>query len=110
MAQLTILSGRLNELQQKNIEMYPLVFFNGVKSVRVNYDLLQIKPTEEGPVKNNSTVDYYLSIDEKEPNAHLDNRFMALESSIRNLLWDDIKVSVYFNDIKVYEGANERRE
>lgn len=110
MAQLTIFSGRLNELQQKNMEMYPFVYFNGVKSVKINYDLLQIKPSEEGPVSNNSTVSYYLTIDESQPNAHMDNRFLALESSVRTLLWDSIKVSIYLNDIKAYEGTDERRE
>jgi hypothetical protein len=107
MAKLTILSGRLNEIQEKNLKIYPFVFFNGVKSVKMDYDLLQKKPSENSPVLSNSVIAYHLVVDGD--NGSPEVRYKALSASVKALLWDDITVSIYLNDKKVYESTNERR-
>lgn len=96
MAQLTIFSGRLNEIQEKNLKNFPFIFFNGVKSVKIEYDLLQAK---------NSSISYHLTVDEAESNSRLEARFESLEYSIALLLWSGIKICVYFNDKKVFESV-----
>lgn len=102
MATLTILSNRINPIQEKNLKMYPLVFFDGVKSVRIEYDLQHKKTTNDEPVINSSLISYYLEIDGH--NSHLDSRFDALEKSVRNLFWNDLSVEVYFNDKIVFKS------
>ncbi len=110
MAHLTILSGRINEVQEKNLSMYPLVYFNGVSAVKMDYDLLQTKAGEESPVSNNSRISYYLTIDESQPNANIERRFAVLAHSVRNLLWNDIYVTVHFNGRVVFASRNDGRK
>ena len=116
MAQFSISTNKINEIQQKNLQMYPFVFFNGVKSAKIEYDLtnhssvdydtdpktLDIKYKFNKPKTDNIKIVYRLEIDLNEPNDHLDKRFEALEKSIETLLWKNIPLEVLFNDKKVY--------
>jgi hypothetical protein len=104
MAMLTVLSNKINPIQEKNLKMYPLVYFNGVKSVKIEYDLTHKKTTDDEPVINNSVVSYYLEIDEKQENNSLEVRFQHLENSVRNLFWKDVSVEVFFNDRIVFKS------
>lgn len=103
MAQLTALSGRISSIQIHNLKMFPLVFFDAVETVKIDYDLAPMKTVEDEPVKNNLLVAYYLTLDETK-NQDLDKRFMALEQSVRNLFWTDTKVEIYFNDQIKYKS------
>lgn len=105
MATLTLLSNQINEIQMKNMKMFPLVFFNGVKSVKIDYDLAHKKMSGDDPVENNSAVSYFLDIDETKDNGFLDKRFAHLEAAIRGLFWNDIKVEVYFNKRIVFKSV-----
>jgi hypothetical protein len=108
MARLTVFSGRLNDFQQKNLKMFPMVFFNGVSSVKIDYDLSTSPAGELGKAYNKSSISYHLNLDENQSDT--DKRFAFLTRSVRMLLWNDIQVSVYFNDIKVFESKDERRQ
>lgn len=103
MAKLAIFSNRISEFHEKNLKMYPLVFFNGVKEAKLDYDLERKKTTQDEPEIVNSMVSYYLDLDESQ-NDLLDKRFEALETSVRGLLWNDITVEVYFNDRIVFKS------
>ncbi len=122
MARLAILENKLNDIQVKNLRMFPLVFFNGVSKALLDYDLSVSKPSvdyeltnKEDPDKigikydfdkatTRSVVEYRLTIDESQDNSHLENRFLALEKSVRNLFWKEVRVIVFFNEKKVYES------
>lgn len=125
MAKLTILDNKLNDIQLTNLKMFPLVFFNGVKEAKIDYDFSISKPSvdfdiekhptdyEKRGVKysfdrpsHNSVVEYRLTIDETQENSHPENRFLALEKAVHNLFWKEVKVTVFFNEIKVYETKN----
>lgn len=104
MARLTALSGRICDVQIKNLQMFPLVFFNEVEEVKVNYDLSPSKTMDDVPTFSNSLVSYHLKLDERS-NIDLDKRFLALEKSVRTLFWSDVLVEVYFNDQIKYKST-----
>lgn len=113
MAALTMVSNQLTDIQQKNMKMFPLVFFEGVKEARVDYDLSRRHDvdldkdnnlTVKAPLRNNF-VAYYLTLDEKAQGESVDRRFKALEASVRSLFWKDVTVEVYFNDKIIYKSA-----
>lgn len=122
MARLTMLSNKLNDIQLKNLSMFPMVFFNGISQVTMDYDLsnnlavdteedankLDIKYTFETATQH-LIVKYYLEVNETEAQENLPKRFEALESSVRGLLWKDIKINVFINNKLSYESKNERR-
>lgn len=104
MAQLTVLSGRINELQEKNLSMYPFVFFNGVGNMKIDYDLSYTQPANDEPPIHNSRVTYYLELDPLANNYDLPTRFAQLEAAVRTLFWNDLTVEVYFNDKIEYKS------
>lgn len=113
MARLTTLSGRISDVQIKNLQMFPLVFFNNVTECRVDYDLSHKSDVLEdtdgkliinAPTRNNY-VAYYLELDEANNTADLDKRYTALEQSVRNLFWNDVSVEIYFNGKIMYKSV-----
>lgn len=118
MAKLTLLTNKLNPIQEKNLKMYPLVFFNGIKSAKMDFDLSndQMVDSEENKKDIELTyqfrkadtshlrVSYHLEIDETADNNHLDKRFEAIEKSVRNLLFTEIKVQVFINSKLTFES------
>jgi len=121
MAKLTLLTNKLNPIQEKNLKMYPFVFFNGVRYVKVDYDLSndQMVDSEERPddleitYKLNKAdvshlrVSYHLDVDEEEKNDNLPKRFEAIEQSVRNLLFKEIKVQVFINGKLRFESKTD---
>ena len=112
MARLTALSGRISDVQARNLQMFPLVFFNDVKEVRIDYDLSHKSDVLEdtdgkliinAPTRNNY-VAYYLELDETKNTELLDQRYFALERSVRTLFWTDISVEIFFNGKIMYKS------
>lgn len=123
MAKLSILEDKLNDIQIKNLQMFPLVFFNGAIEIKIEYDFahdrsiveyekdaksLEIKYKFNRPETNHS-ISYFITLDETQDNSHLDKRFFAIEKAVRDLLWSNIKVSVFFNSKLVYESKDAKR-
>ena len=115
MAKLTMVSNRINDVQERNLKMYPFIFFDGVTSARIDYDfsVTPLVSAEEDKKNldiqynlraetNNFKVIYYLDIDQNKGNNDLDKRFQALHASINTLFWNGILVEVYFNNNMVY--------
>jgi hypothetical protein len=113
MARLTALSGRISDVQAKNLQMFPLVFFEGVKEVKVDYDLGHkadvLEDTEGKLIINaptrNHYVAYYLILDESANVENLDKRYLALEKSVRTLFWNDVSIEIYFNGQIKYKSV-----
>lgn len=104
MAKLTILSNRINDVQEKNLKMFPLICFEGIQSVRIDYDFSRARPAENEPDISASIVSYYLNIPQSPKMEDLEKRFEALEKCVRNIFWQDVKVEVYINDKIVYKS------
>lgn len=106
MAKLTMLSNKINSIQEKNIKMYPLVYFNGVSEVRIEYDLSNGRSTEDGyrSDSDKSYVSYDLIVDETQDNSKMDVRCAHIERAVRSLFWIDTKVIVKINNKKVFES------
>ena len=104
MAKLSVLSDRINEIQEENIVSYPFVFFDGVKCARVEYNLSKWNDGEE------SHVTYHLDVEEGANSKEtLNARFLAIEKSTRTLFWADLKVCVILNGKLGYESKNVRK-
>lgn len=118
MAQFSISTNKINEVQEKNLKMYPFVFFNGVKSARIEYDLINHSNVDydtnpktfeivyrfNKPKTDNFKLIYDLEMETSANNEHLEKRFEALEKSVATLLWKGIPLEVHFNGKKVYPG------
>lgn len=112
LAALVVNSNRISEVHERSMKMYPLIYFEGVESVKIEFDLSHesdVSVDKENNVKVNSPlrhcfVAYYLTIDEKLLDENLKVRFRALENSTRTLFWKDLPVKIHFNDRLVYES------
>jgi hypothetical protein len=106
MAQLSILSNRISTIQEKNLKMFPFVFFEGLDSVRIEYDLGHGVDEKTNNVLHKSLISYYLTLDETANHLNKEHRFLAIERAVRELFWKDIFVEVYWNNSKVYGSEN----
>lgn len=118
MARLVLLSNRLSSFHEKNLKLFPLVFFNGIKTTKIEYDFSNNLDADIDANKNNLNVNYkinkpstenlktsyFLEIDPKVDNSNMDKRLEALENSVRNLLWKNVKVQIFINDKLEYES------
>lgn len=115
MAKLSITSGKISEIHVKNLQMWPLVFFNGVRTVNVKYDLttnncVNYETSQTGeidykfskPVTDHFHISYDLDIDETQDNSNIEKRFEAMEKSIQSIFWSGIPLSIAFNGRNVY--------
>ena len=123
MAKLSLLNNKINPIQEKNLKMFPLVFFNDVKEVKIDYDLtnLAMINTEEDAEKveinykignvetKHFRVSYHVTLDEAN-NTNLEKRFEALKVAVRNLFWNNIKVEVFFNEKLVYTSSEDGKK
>jgi hypothetical protein len=113
MAKLVVGSNRISEMHKKNLEMWPLIMFNGVQSVTIDYDLSykhdvdvdnKNNVTLKAPIRN-SFVSYHLTMDENAENPSIDKRFKALEDAVRSIFWKDLSIEVHINNKIVYKSS-----
>lgn len=97
MARLTVLTGKINAVQEKNLKMLPLIIFDRVKLAKIDYDLSR----ENGFARNNY-VKFELETDG--PQNHFEKRCFHLESVVRELFWSDVQVVVMINGEAVYRS------
>lgn len=102
MARLTMLSNRLNEIQEKNLKLYPYIFFEGVKNGAIVYDL-ECRPDASSEDRQMSTyVNYTIEVSPDTVITFLDQRIAALKVAVRTIFWSDLTVNV-----EVKGGKNE---
>jgi hypothetical protein len=107
MARLSVLSNRISEIQEKNLTRYPFVFFNDVKSVKIEYDLSKV---DDNGLMNHGDhhITYFLELDEESNKTHLEKRLFCIEEATRVLFWSDLKVRVVFNGKLAFESKDVR--
>jgi len=120
MAKLSLLSNKISPIQEKNLKIFPFIFFDGVQSVKIDYDFSNNQTVEtEEDIKNleisykinqletkHFRVTYYLTIDQEPDSLLINNRFFALENSVRNLFWKETKVEVFINNELKYQSRD----
>lgn len=117
LARLTLLSNKLSDVQLKNLQMYAFVFFDGVKELKLDYDLsnnMEVESEEDAknidvtykfhPKSDHLRVSYYLTVTPGTEQPNIERRFASLESSVRHILWKDIKVQLFINDKMILES------
>lgn len=118
MAKLSMFSNRLSDVQINNLKMYPFIFFEGVQSVKLDYDLDQARHVGTSPNKEtleieysisnkilNHTISYNLKVGGT-PQTYLSKRVQALTQAVHDLLWKDIEVKILLNGKKIKEEEN----
>lgn len=124
MARLTLLTNKLNPIQEKNLKLYPLVFFNGIKEAKMDFDIsneqmiesienrkdLELTYQFQKAETRHLRVSYHLEIEENADNHSMDARYSAITQAVQNLLFKEIKVQVLINGKLTYESKNERRK
>jgi hypothetical protein len=91
MARLTMLSNRLNPIQQKNLEVYPYIFFEGVKKGTIVFDL-ECRPDPQDQKK--TYVNYTIEIDPEVAVTFEERRREALRTAVRTLFWSNVEVGI----------------
>lgn len=116
MARLALLSNKINEIQEKNLKIYPFVFFNNVSSVELNYDFSKIGDVDfsskdaninydiKGVETRHLKVSYAIDVLELCPDQELAKRCQALEMAVHNLLWNNIQVSISLNGTQAFKS------
>jgi len=103
MSHMTIFFNKVSSAQVKSIEMFPFIYFDGVNSVELDYDLETVTP-DKGPSSNKSIVRYDLFMDPMVKNNNMEYRFKTLEKSIRDIFWKEVNIHVYINDELKYKS------
>lgn len=123
MAKLSVLTDKINEVQIINLKRYPFVFFEGVQTAEISYDLHnnmgvsdkltqdkdknnQLDYTFEKPETRHLRVSYHLTLDER-LNGQIEKRFAAIEQAVRTLFWKQVKVEVFFNGTLKFESKKD---
>jgi hypothetical protein len=102
MAGLTILSGKINQIQERNLKMLPLIAFEEVEKATIDYDFARPVQIDEDVV-HYSRVKFDLSLKDEQDNVN--KRFQFLEAAVRDLFWKEIIIEVRFNGKSVYQSA-----
>jgi hypothetical protein len=96
LTKLVLFSGRLSEVHIKNLKQFPFIFFNGVQfPVNLEHD---ISTKKEVP----SLISYDLTLDQE--NDHLEKRYLALESAVRDLFWKEMQLRLSINGKEVFKS------
>jgi hypothetical protein len=85
-----LFTGQLSEVHVENMKRLPFIFFNGIKSINLAYDI-GLKREDK------SIMTYKLDLD-KESNNELPKRYAALESALRSLFWKELILEIYIGD------------
>lgn len=110
MAKLAVMSGRINEIQAYNLKMFPIGCFDGVKSVKVDYDLSSQRLEDGSTLASDHRVTYHVELKEPLDLTILESRFKYLEACVHNLLWKQIRVMVYFGEELIYPVMKESND
>lgn len=99
---ITMLTGELSTVHEQSLRKWPYIAYEGVGDVEIKYDLSKdyIKEMGEG------YVDFYLTIINSElEQDKVDIRSSSIAFWVRDSLWNEIKVRVFFNNTLKYENS-----
>lgn len=97
---MVMLTGRLSDIHIKTLQSAPFIYFDDLGSVEIDYEITT-DFSEEHRAKN-SYVNFKLNFNDRyEPDAHHQNRLLALVKTVQGLLWKEIRV-----EIKDQEGRD----
>ncbi len=98
LTKILLFSGRLSSVHIKNLEAFPLIYFNDhTSNPKLDY-------TIETNDKSKPTIfSYDLNLN-LETNDHLPKRYKALEGAVRKLFWKEAKVQIKINGEEVYKS------
>jgi hypothetical protein len=87
-----ILTGRLSEVHVKNLQNYPFIFFEGVESVEISYNIIT-DPNQSLPGVG-SVVRFKIKMDKEKNQSIMEKRLDALKNSVKHILWPSVSVIV----------------
>jgi len=119
MAKLSLATNRISSVQEKNLKTFPFVFFNGVKSAKIEYDVRNDNPIEYEldprnldikykfgePATGHFKITYHIDLDDSEDNHNMEKRYKHLEGAVRTLFWQDTIVEININGSLGYKSV-----
>lgn len=99
---ITMLTGELSTVHEESLQKWPYIAYEGVGDVEIKYDLSKDYINEVGE----GYVDFYLHIVDSElEQDKMKQRGDAITGWVRDSLWNEIKVRVFFNNTVKYENS-----
>lgn len=95
LTKLGIVSDRVSEFHQKNLEAFPFIMLDGIEQAEIKYDL-------ERGAKN--YVEYILKVKLGVQTASVERRLESLDKAVKNLFWKEVSVIVKMNGDKVWDS------
>ena len=98
---ITMLTGEISSLHEKNLKTWVFVAFDGVENLEIKYDLSKDYHKEVGE----SYIDFYLEVEPMAVNEKFEERCKTLTGWVRDMLWNDIKVKIFINSVNQYTNS-----
>lgn len=95
LTKLGLFFGRISEVHMENLKAFPFIFFNDVLKATMDYEIATKKDQD-------STISYDVHVSKE--NDHLEHRYKAIETAVRDLFWKEMKVRVSINGKEVYKS------
>jgi len=106
MRKITILTGQISTIHEKNLKTWVFVAFDGVENLEIKYDLSKDYQKETGE----GYVNFYLKLEE---NANIDNlkeRCDKITSWVREMFWNNISTTFFIDGERSYFNSTKKLE
>lgn len=103
MRKITILTGEISSIHQKNLSTWPYVVLDNIQNVEIKYDLS--KSTYENMGHN--FINFFITVSDQNID-DLEKRCETLKKWTQEMLWSEIEVNVHINNTLTYPKNSDK--
>ena len=104
MRKLTMINGTLSTIHEENLQKWPYIAFGDVVEAEITYDLTK----DYTSVNGEGFMSFHISTGEEQEN--IVYRGDHLTSWVRDMFWNDIKVTIFLNGKEKYKNSSREEE